>query len=1022
MPERRPIRFAALLAAALFAVAGASGCVDPGVTSCRTHADCAEGAACVSGSCRTRQEGNCLPGRQRCESGADCTSEACEGGCCAPTCASRLDCHASETCFDGLCLPTATLPTCESDRECEGRIGIPRCHPLYGLCVACVADSDCGESGDFACEDSRCVLAPGTCTRAEDCTSEEAAVCDGKQGRCVQCVADGHCAADERCEADRRCRPRPIACTRHEQCSVRASTPWCQPDRKLCVACLEDGHCPGDGSSRCNPAYFTCDETPGCGGDEDCAGGYCRGDRRCVSCLDDAHCPGGRCLSDSTCGGERACATDGDCSEHTQCDLTQRRCVECLVPEDCGERKACLRGGCVPTSRGCLEDVDCTGSWPRCRTETRTCVSCLADQDCGPLKRCTTNECVPVSCIGDGECAAANPARPFCHSSGTCIACRHDGHCRQDEVCRLEECVSVPCVDDSGCRALASRPRCEPWSGVCVRCLDAEDCGERQDCRENACVDGCASHAECAGLSGTPFCRTDTGYCVACVARGDCPAGHDCQGNTCVPTGVDQPCAGGWRCAEDQLCVQEGSSEPVCRTACELYAADPGCPAGQRCAMAGFSASGRPEGACLPQRGGGGPGAMCGATNPCEVGLLCVAESTSAGRCRAYCDPEAPVTCVSPLACQPLVRFDARQIPRVIGACFPDTRYLDRCATDESCDPGQICAAGADGQAPLRPTNVCQWPTTGPKPRATGCVQDADCRSGLCLSGGTASSGFPGFCQGGCERDSHCSGGQSCGAEPLAWRDGAGSVVSVPVASCIPRCKGEFDCTANNACDLVPNFEGTAWATRCAPGTQSGFQHYGGYPCTSDAQCWSGVCLRNAANATDGFCLGTCDPARNGADCHGQAADCPSYGVRLRVSSGPDGQAGTSDDVFGAAPICWGRSCTWDGNCTGMSADASRPRACAPSPDPRNPNDLVLGCLPRVGSGAAGAVCNVHNDCRSGFCVTWLHPTDATRTKKRCFGGCRNDYDCAAADTYCVNRTWTSTQPNKIIWMCQASF
>src|SRR5690606_6424891 len=105
---------------------------------------------CTNGWCATGSRPVCHPGRTVCLSGEECTSGHCDEGCCAPTCASRLDCADDELCRDGYCQRRDSLPTCTADRDCAGRIGMPRCHPGYEMCVACLSDSDCGS--DRACD------------------------------------------------------------------------------------------------------------------------------------------------------------------------------------------------------------------------------------------------------------------------------------------------------------------------------------------------------------------------------------------------------------------------------------------------------------------------------------------------------------------------------------------------------------------------------------------------------------------------------------------------------------------------------------------------------------------------------------------------------------------------------------------------------------------------------------------------------------------------------------------------------
>lgn len=67
-----------------------------------------------------------------------------------------------------------------------------------------------------------------------------------------------------------------------------------------------------------------------------------------------------RCVSEADCTGHEICAdgecvlecVDGDLSRCTAaepfCLLAENRCVECLLPEDCGDTEQCVTGACVP--------------------------------------------------------------------------------------------------------------------------------------------------------------------------------------------------------------------------------------------------------------------------------------------------------------------------------------------------------------------------------------------------------------------------------------------------------------------------------------------------------------------------------------------------------------------------------------------------------------------------------------------------------------------------------------------------
>jgi hypothetical protein len=82
----------------------------------------------------------------------------------------------------------------------------------------------------------------------------------------------------------------------------------------------------------------------------------CLVDSRCVSKAD---CTGNEICADGECALE---CIDGDlsrCSDANPfCLLAENRCVECLLPEDCGDMEQCVTGSCVPGGAPGFELVD----------------------------------------------------------------------------------------------------------------------------------------------------------------------------------------------------------------------------------------------------------------------------------------------------------------------------------------------------------------------------------------------------------------------------------------------------------------------------------------------------------------------------------------------------------------------------------------------------------------------------------------------------------------------------------------
>jgi hypothetical protein len=462
-----------------------------------------------------------------------------------------------------------------------------------------------------------------------------------------------------------------------------------------------------------------------------------------------------------------------------------------------------------------------------------------------------------------------------------------------------------------------------------------------------------------------------------------------------------------------------------------VYAVDAKCPSDRGCTWVSFEASGRPKGACLPRVSGSKRnGQVCSSADPCDVDLECVYSSASSGVCRRYCDPSTTTgggVCQSPTVCQPRVVLDGKNIPRAVGSCFPNTKYLDPCTTDSSCDTGQVCAWGPDTHEPTSLTNLCDWPV-GTKAGTSSCTTDSECKSGACLHpapfGFGASGTTAGWCQQGCTSDSQCptAGGYpgACAGYPFSWFDATGTSTEQNVNSCIVQCKGELDCRTADTCMPQPNAAGLSWVARCIPGLSTASGKWAGTSCIRDSECWSNFCYKKGA-ATDGFCWGGCDPANGNLDCEGTTSECPSYGV-MQTLPGPDQAWGTADDAYERTYMCWGKSCTRDADCAGQSRDSSKPRVCSADVDPRNQQDIVLSCSPKLGAKKGGETCSSDTDCGSGWCITW---TSGTASKKRCFGACgtvgATSSDCATGNS-CNELRWTTTTPNKLLKVCVPTF
>ena len=283
----------------------------------------------------------------------------------------------------------------------------------------------------------------------------------------------------------------------------------------------------------------------------------------------------------------------------------------------------------------------------------------------------------------------------------------------------------------------------------------------------------------------------------------------------------------------------------------------------------------------------------------------------------------------------------SNQIPQGTGALG------DTCTNDYDCaDPG-FCQSLSTGSgvcgSPCAPASdtcpagfscvaysnapdqgVCladQGGSTGPKAAAgEPCQYSTDCQSLLCVQDSSGS-----FCRDKCSADGDCSGGQSC--MPLSGQS---------YGACL------------DASTPPPTGDGAI-----------------SDPCTSGADCASGLC---AGDGTAYVCTQRCDassPCPTGYDCFGftdgsgggcfPAAGQAPVGAPCQYSN--DCASGScvafegGGDPFCTAPCQGDADCPCGTTCTATTTDS----ICAPGPK--------VGCVPE------GAACAADGECSSGLCT-----------------------------------------------------
>ncbi len=158
---------------------------------------------------------------------------------------------------------------------------------------------------------------------------------------------------------------------------------------------------------------------------------------------------------------------------------------------------------------------------------------------------------------------------------------------------------------------------------------------------------GCGDAQACdVSATGVADCRPEgaKGLGQACATASECAGGLTCleaeSSALCLPFCEDESdCSGvGARCV---LSLAGASDVRLCTLACDLVSGG-GCTAGFGCQLFVAGASGGFATHCISV-GPRAPGDACGTNAECALGLACVPETGGAGgRCRHYCEVEAP--------------------------------------------------------------------------------------------------------------------------------------------------------------------------------------------------------------------------------------------------------------------------------------------------------------------------------------------------------------------------------------------
>lgn len=181
------------------------------------------------------------------------------------------------------------------------------------------------------------------------------------------------------------------------------------------------------------------------------------------------------------------CGAEWACPEGLLCDKVKLLCVECLLPEDCGDGGAaarCLDGVCCTThctNRDCGED-GCGGSCGECSGATPDCMMgvCSCKPDCEEEEKV---------CGSDG-------------CGGSC------GDCKVGEMCSYGTCAPVCPVGGKRCKGLTAVEECRQAEDGSLSWVLAETC-VGGFCKENVCVGACELNVKDYSYLGCDYWAVD---------------------------------------------------------------------------------------------------------------------------------------------------------------------------------------------------------------------------------------------------------------------------------------------------------------------------------------------------------------------------------------------------------------------------------------------------------------------------------------------------------------------------------
>ncbi|MDO8469371.1 MAG: DUF4215 domain-containing protein [Candidatus Peribacter sp.] len=728
-----------------------------------------------------------------------------------------------------------------------------------------------------------------------------------------------YCDADTYCDTDGLCKKRPTPpapeCQNNEDCGG-----------KLCVTgkCYACGTIYVDGIKVPCPTGTYCDGSDGvCKAPtaqplpptptDQPIGARCGTDNECAS----GYCKGKTAYSDGW------CALDDRCTSASDCD----------TKDSSFQGTTCLQGHCTACTRGHYANNGSTTVW------------------------------VPDNC----------PTEKYCTNAQRCQRKGNLGDsCSEHIGCLSNYCVALKCTDPGGAPPTPTPPTPTPPTPVPDRCLSDANCSNGKICLDGWCRGGCVREIPTgydprwklllcpAGTycSLNATCETKKNYGAACYES------LECKANKCTPDRVSIT-VGKCDCAQDSDCLS-----------------------GQYCA-AGRCFYGSATSSSSSSTGGGGGGIITPPTpspNP--------SPTPAPGTCQADSDCTAGWHCISGY-CMGCVNattgtsVDPRRLCQADQYCTREQICIAKKVGNDSCSESLECSSGICSRRWYSTTGTC------------ACLFNLDCTAGQICQSGTCITAQ-------CTSDADC-GGKFCRSNQCV---GCGGSVACPTGSycsndgtCQTQKTGGTSCRVSSEC-LSGNCRGMyagdpasqctcALDTQCAAGQACIGSSCMASFCQSNADCNGKICLNRMCTdcvaipvptpynwqptgrecATGQFCGrdGACQTKKTTGNSCAAPDECVSAVCRQgtcgcnMASQCPVGQFCTTIGT------CASPQCTTDADCGGRKCISAECQSCRTGGDSRYLCAAGTRCLSDgtcVALKSAGALCNLHEECLSGGCVS----------------------------------------------------